>query len=348
MADENRRVGQGPDERVKVVRPLRRVRWTGSCGQAGACTMWPAARYLSIQGCQLSGDNHSPWISTIGAVTFDIVSSVELRHGIEGGNAMSELPDWAQRLDLSPHPEGGWFRETWRSGLTIPQSSLPPDYAGPRSAGTAILFLLMPGQQSAWHTVRSTELWLYHRGSPLLLQFGAEQASAATHLLGGDITAGEQPQLVVPPATGSVPARATTSRHWSAASSCPDSTTPTSRWPLLPTEQLHRRRHQLGIARCRRAIGQQQGVLQADAGLHPAHRGVFQKGPTAFVDSRAAAPAPVSRPPTPHRAHRQRWRHHRRAPVRPSPACSARPSPTEPTTPPPRRERCRPRRRAPC
>ena len=82
---------------------------------------------------------------------------------------MSELPDWAQRLDLSPHPEGGWFRETWRSELTIPQSALPPDYAGSRSAGTAILFLLMPGQQSAWHTVRSTELWLYHRGSPLLL-----------------------------------------------------------------------------------------------------------------------------------------------------------------------------------
>ena len=77
---------------------------------------------------------------------------------------MSDLPEWARRLDLSPHPEGGWFRETWRSGLTMPQSALPPDYTGPRSAGTAILFLLMPGQQSAWHTVRSAELWLYHSG----------------------------------------------------------------------------------------------------------------------------------------------------------------------------------------
>jgi predicted cupin superfamily sugar epimerase len=111
---------------------------------------------------------------------------------------MSELPDWAQRLDLSPHPEGGWYRETWRSGLLTPQSALPPDYAGARSAGTAILFLLMPGQQSAWHTVRSAELWLYHRDSPLVLEVGAEHNSAATYLLGADIAAGEQPQLVVP------------------------------------------------------------------------------------------------------------------------------------------------------
>lgn len=112
---------------------------------------------------------------------------------------MTELPDWARRLDLSPHPEGGWYRETWRSELNVPQSALPPDYAGPRSAGTAILFLLMPGQQSAWHTVRSAELWLYHSGSPLLLEVGPEQDRATTHLLGADIMAKEHPQLVVPP-----------------------------------------------------------------------------------------------------------------------------------------------------
>jgi len=57
----------------------------------------------------------------------------------------------------------------------------------------------MPGQRSAWHTVRSAELWLYHRGSPLLLEVGPEQASATTLLLGSDIDAGEHPQLLVPP-----------------------------------------------------------------------------------------------------------------------------------------------------
>jgi len=112
---------------------------------------------------------------------------------------MSELPGWAENLDLAPHPEGGWYRETWRSDLTLGQPALPPEYTGPRSAGTAILFLLMPGQQSAWHTVRSAELWFHHRGSPLLLEVGAEQRGATTHLLGSDVIAGEQPQFVVPP-----------------------------------------------------------------------------------------------------------------------------------------------------
>jgi len=112
---------------------------------------------------------------------------------------MTDLPDWARTLNLSPHPEGGWYRETWRSELTIGQSVLPPDYTGVRSAGTAILFLLMPGQQSAWHTVRSAELWLHHRGSPLLLETGPEQHGATTYLLGSDIAAGQHPQLVVAP-----------------------------------------------------------------------------------------------------------------------------------------------------
>jgi predicted cupin superfamily sugar epimerase len=112
---------------------------------------------------------------------------------------MTELPDWARNLDLSPHPEGGWYRETWRSELSLPQSTLSPEYTGSRSAGTAILFLLMPGQQSAWHTVRSAELWLHHRGSPLLLEVGSERTSATTHLLGSDVAAGERPQFVVPP-----------------------------------------------------------------------------------------------------------------------------------------------------
>ncbi|OZE90446.1 cupin [Rhodococcoides fascians] len=110
---------------------------------------------------------------------------------------MTSLPDWAQSLDLAPHPEGGWFKETWRSEVTIPQAALPDGYPGPRVAGTAILFLLMPGQQSAWHTVRGTEMWLYHRGSPVQLDLGGdgvEPASVTSLLVGPDT-----PQQIVPP-----------------------------------------------------------------------------------------------------------------------------------------------------
>ena len=112
---------------------------------------------------------------------------------------MTELPDWAARLDLQPHPEGGWYRETWRSQITFEQATLPAGYDAPRNAGTAILFLLMPGQQSAWHTVRSAELWFHHRGSPLVLEIGPDRDGAATHLLGPDVGAGQHPQLIVPP-----------------------------------------------------------------------------------------------------------------------------------------------------
>jgi predicted cupin superfamily sugar epimerase len=112
---------------------------------------------------------------------------------------MTEIPEWISRLDLAPHPEGGWFRETWRSELTLAGPALPADYDGPRAAGTAILFALLPGQESAWHTVRGAELWLHHRGSPVVLEFGPDRESAATWVLGSDVNAGHHPQVLVPP-----------------------------------------------------------------------------------------------------------------------------------------------------
>lgn len=112
---------------------------------------------------------------------------------------MTELPEWVRRLNLVPHPEGGWYRETWRSDMTLSHTTLAPHYDGPRSAGTAILFVLMPGQQSAWHTVRSAELWLHHRGSPLVLEHGPDQQNPAVTVLGSDVEAGQRPQVLVAP-----------------------------------------------------------------------------------------------------------------------------------------------------
>ena len=83
--------------------------------------------------------------------------------------------------------------------MTLHHTALPAHYDGPRSAGTAILFVLMPGQQSAWHTVRSAELWLFHRGSPLVLEHGPAPESSTRTVLGSDIESGQHPQALVAP-----------------------------------------------------------------------------------------------------------------------------------------------------
>jgi predicted cupin superfamily sugar epimerase len=71
------------------------------------------------------------------------------------------------RHALAPHPEGGWYRETWRAAAA----------PGERAAGTAILFLLEQGQSSHWHKVDADELWLWHAGAPLTLRIGAESVT---------------------------------------------------------------------------------------------------------------------------------------------------------------------------
>lgn len=122
------------------------------------------------------------------------------------------LPEWANGLGLQPHPEGGWYAETWRSPVELPGEALG-GYPAPRSLGTAILFLLLPGERSAWHRVRSAELWFLHRGR-LELSLGGDSAAPPSgtgggrserQVLGLDIVAGERPQLLVPP------------DHWQAA-----------------------------------------------------------------------------------------------------------------------------------
>jgi predicted cupin superfamily sugar epimerase len=88
---------------------------------------------------------------------------------------------WIEKLGLEPHAEGGWYRELWRSDLVIPGSVLPPAYGGDRFACTLIHYLLEGEQRSAWHRVRSAEIWLWHAGGTLELSLGG----------GGDVPAGK-------------------------------------------------------------------------------------------------------------------------------------------------------------
>jgi predicted cupin superfamily sugar epimerase len=85
-------------------------------------------------------------------------------------------------LDLKPHPEGGYFKETFR------------DEGPGRAHSTAIYFLLKAGQASRWHRVDAAEVWHFYRGAPLELKIGRD-----TYILGPDIDEAQVPQLVVPP-----------------------------------------------------------------------------------------------------------------------------------------------------
>jgi predicted cupin superfamily sugar epimerase len=97
-----------------------------------------------------------------------------------------EVRNLIDRLGLARHPEGGWYRETWRAPVAGSQ----------RSAGTSILFLLEAHQRSHWHRVDATELWIFQAGVALTLSTADANVVSAVRL-GTDIRAGEQPQHVV-------------------------------------------------------------------------------------------------------------------------------------------------------
>ena len=102
-----------------------------------------------------------------------------------------------ERHGLAPHPEGGWYRETWR------------DDALERGHASLILFLLSAGERSHWHRIDAVELWLYHAGAPLLLKIARDGAPIELVRL-----APELPQAIVP------------TRAWQAAES-------TGEWTLV-------------------------------------------------------------------------------------------------------------------
>jgi predicted cupin superfamily sugar epimerase len=102
-------------------------------------------------------------------------------------------------LNLQPHPrEGGWFRETYRAAQQIPVSGLPPRYGSPRSAGTAIYYLLTPDSFSPLHRLTSDEIFHFYLGEPVRMLLLFPDGRGKTLVLGPDLSAGQSPQVVVP------------------------------------------------------------------------------------------------------------------------------------------------------
>ena len=101
---------------------------------------------------------------------------------------MSEARAIIEALGLAPHPEGGWYRETWRAEAA----------EGARASGTAIYYLLEAEQHSHWHRVDAAEIWLWHAGAPHALTMSPDGHDAESHVLGAGIAQGQRPQIVIP------------------------------------------------------------------------------------------------------------------------------------------------------
>lgn len=104
-------------------------------------------------------------------------------------------------LDLKPHPEGGFFRETYRAAGRIRREALPGGFSGDRNFSTAILYLLPRGAKSRLHRIASDEVWHFHLGGPLSIYELSTHGAALEVALGPDLKAGQRLQHVVPAGT---------------------------------------------------------------------------------------------------------------------------------------------------
>ena len=115
-------------------------------------------------------------------------------------DTLPPMPDaayWIAKLNLTPHPEGGYYRQTYRSDLSIPKQALPAEFTGPRAVCTGIYFLLEGENFSAFHRLRSDEMWHFYAGSTVEVHVIAPDGGYSRILLGGNPEAAEDMQAVV-------------------------------------------------------------------------------------------------------------------------------------------------------
>jgi len=114
---------------------------------------------------------------------------------------MEPYNDIIQKLNLAPHPEGGYFRETYRSKGETSYECLDSRYTGKRNYSTCIYFLLTYGSFSAFHRITQDEIWHFYDGSPLYLHMISADGEYSKVTLGRDLNAVEVPQFIVPGGT---------------------------------------------------------------------------------------------------------------------------------------------------
>jgi uncharacterized protein len=105
---------------------------------------------------------------------------------------------WIKKLGLEPHPEGGYYRRTYEADLVVAKAALPAGFTGARAVSTAIYFLLEGENFSAFHRLRSDEVWHFYAGESLVVQVIAPEGECSAISLGRDLEAGQVLQAVVP------------------------------------------------------------------------------------------------------------------------------------------------------
>jgi len=111
---------------------------------------------------------------------------------------MKDSAYWINSLGLLPHPEGGFYKETYRSNEEITNNALPDRFSGNRSFATAIYFLLEEGNFSAFHKIKSDEIWHFYDGSPVLIHTIDNDGTLITYKLGNSPIDGVFPQITIP------------------------------------------------------------------------------------------------------------------------------------------------------
>jgi len=105
---------------------------------------------------------------------------------------------WIEKLNLEKHPEGGWFKEIYRSAEMVPEISLPKVFSGLRNFSTSIYYLLKGDDFSSFHRIKSDEIWHYYTGNSSLEIISIEKGELKTQILGNEPEGNQSFQLVVP------------------------------------------------------------------------------------------------------------------------------------------------------
>ena len=109
----------------------------------------------------------------------------------------AEITKIINQLNLQPHPEGGYFKETYRSEGVINKSNLGIEFSGARNYATAIYFLLTSDTFSAFHRIKQDEIWHFHKGSPIKLHIISAKGDYTNVIIGNNLEHDELPQYVV-------------------------------------------------------------------------------------------------------------------------------------------------------